>query len=865
MNWTQLMERYFIDLMLEHLQRGNRVGHTFNKQAWTDMLTSFNANFGSQYDKDVLKTRYTNLWKQFNDVKTLLSHFGFSWDASRQMVVAHDDSVWDAYVNVHPDARCYRTKPVLNFDDLCVIYGHTVADGRYSLSSHDVNLDDQVQGLHLPLGDGMGSVNVSSNERSRTDWTTSMDQFFIELLLDQLGRGNNVDNRFNKNAWTDMLAIFNAKFGGQHGIRVLKNRYKKLLKYYSDITNLIKQGFSWNEQQQMLSADDDVWNAYVKAHPHARTYRSKTLPNYRGLELIFRNVSENEISNLHQEKHHEHVISETKAGDAKGSRNPSGTDRTRTYWTPPMDRCLIDLLLEQVKHGNRLGQTFIAQAWNDMITDFNERFKSQYDKDVLKNRYKHLRKQFNDIDHLLRQGGFSWDDTREMVDAEDHVWDAYTKAHPEARSLRVKTLPSYYKLCIIFGEESSDTRYIHLAHNADPISELPMLMTGEQKNDIFPNIYDAGIEWTESMDHCFVDLMVEQINKGNRIGSLFTEEAWMHMVEAFSARWGFQFDKQSLMDQYFYLVKKHDDISNILSQSGFAWDETLQTIIAGNDVWDAYIKDHPDAISYKNRCLYLFHDLCKIFGNKVIELSDARVSALEEQLHLMEADDIIELDMDETCEHLINSNVNMSDQGPARSREIDSDESFGNLVVSGNNEFDIVGIGTCGNLVVASNNEISSQDTERPREMDTFMSMTSGNLDATGDTQTLSRDKHSPNEMATNGTCGNLVMSGNTKMTHCVRKRPSTTSQDSRPPKRKLLMKEALSEMASAVKALINKKEENDTSFEDAISALQAMPDIDEELVMDACDLLEDETKAKIFLALDINLRKKWLLRKLRQ
>lgn len=112
----------------------------------------------------------------------------------------------------------------------------------------------------------MGSVDVPSNERSRTDWTTSMDQFFIELLLDQLGRGNNVDNRFNKKAWTDMLAIFNAKFGGQYGIRVLKNRYKKLLKYYCDITILIKQGFSWNEQQQMLSADDDVWNAYVKVY-----------------------------------------------------------------------------------------------------------------------------------------------------------------------------------------------------------------------------------------------------------------------------------------------------------------------------------------------------------------------------------------------------------------------------------------------------------------------------------------------------------------------------------------------------------------------------------------------------------------------
>lgn len=97
--WTPVMERYFIDLMLEQLHRGNRSGHTFNKQAWTDMLTMFNTKFGSQYDKDVLKSRYTNLWKQFNDVKNLLGHSGFSWDEGRQMVIA-DDYVWDIYIKV---------------------------------------------------------------------------------------------------------------------------------------------------------------------------------------------------------------------------------------------------------------------------------------------------------------------------------------------------------------------------------------------------------------------------------------------------------------------------------------------------------------------------------------------------------------------------------------------------------------------------------------------------------------------------------------------------------------------------------------------------------------------------------------------
>lgn len=98
--WTPTMERYFIDLMLEQLHRGNRIGHTFNKQAWTDMLAVFNAKFESQYDKDVLKSRYTNLWKQFNDVKELLGQTGFAWDENRQMVVA-DDRLWHDYIKVH--------------------------------------------------------------------------------------------------------------------------------------------------------------------------------------------------------------------------------------------------------------------------------------------------------------------------------------------------------------------------------------------------------------------------------------------------------------------------------------------------------------------------------------------------------------------------------------------------------------------------------------------------------------------------------------------------------------------------------------------------------------------------------------------
>lgn len=94
-----------------------------------------------------------------------------------------------------------------------------------------------------------------------------------------------------------------------------------------------------------------------------------------------------------------------------------------------MDRCFIDLMVEQVKKGSKLGQTFTTPAWNDMVTVFNRIFKSHHDKDVLKNRFKHFRRQYKDIDKLLQQNGFSWDDTREMVAAEDSKWDAYTEVN----------------------------------------------------------------------------------------------------------------------------------------------------------------------------------------------------------------------------------------------------------------------------------------------------------------------------------------------------------------------------------------------------------------------------------------------------
>lgn len=109
------------------------------------------------------------------------------------------------------------------------------------------------------------------------------------------------------------------------------------------------------------------------------------------------------------------------------SAKGSGISRCRTTWHPPMDRYFIGLMLEQARSGNQIEGAFRKQAWTEMVKLFNAKFDSSFTVDVLKNRYKTLRRQYNAIKSLLRSDGFCWDDERHMVTADDNVWQDYIK------------------------------------------------------------------------------------------------------------------------------------------------------------------------------------------------------------------------------------------------------------------------------------------------------------------------------------------------------------------------------------------------------------------------------------------------------
>ncbi|XP_028058576.1 uncharacterized protein At2g29880-like [Camellia sinensis] len=262
----------------------------------------------------------------------------------------------------------------------------------------------------------------------------------------------------------------------------------------------------------------------MQTHPNARLYRGRIVENLDNLQIIFGNDSAFEFSPRN---------SDALLGSTPGYEDVEATDtfqiqssctkeQTRhLIWTKEMDCCSGNILVKQYKEGNKLDSNLKSRVCTDAVTAINKKFHLDLTKDHIRNRLKTWKKQYGILKELLDQEGFTWDETRKMVVADDSAWDDYIKTHRDARPFRGRVCENYDHLCIIFGNNYTMGSYsrtaddiVHsLAGDSDGMEGIcvsPLRYSGSMKDQA------KTIWWTNEMDCCLCMILVEQLILGKK-------------------------------------------------------------------------------------------------------------------------------------------------------------------------------------------------------------------------------------------------------------------------------------------------------------------------------------------------------------
>ncbi|XP_027934953.1 L10-interacting MYB domain-containing protein-like isoform X2 [Vigna unguiculata] len=465
-------------------------------------------------------------------------------------------------------------------------------------------------------------------------------------------------------------------------------------------------------------------------------------------------------------------------------------DKLRANWTPSQDQYFLELLLFHVHKGNKTGKAFRRQAWVEMIEQFNTKFGFKYDVEVLKNRHKRFRKQYNEIKMIVGQKGFQWDGTQNMITADDKTWDACIKLHPDAEPFKTRVIPNYNDLCIVFGHAVADGRYSLSCFDVDyeyEEKELEKTITDKGVDNQTPTavISQGKLDWSPMMDLFFVELMVDQLRKGNKIDRTFRRQTWVDMTESFNKRFGCHCGKVVLRNRFSVLRRHHCSINVLLGKEGFSWDKTHHKVVADDQAWQKCIRVNHSFRLYKIRSMPFYSGMCIICRNQEVSAG-------------------------------FKSNIQKGSSGGNNSVPItlplcNADEEA--LHIGGENNFN-----ADKEAIHIGGEKKSSREINADNETLHVGKNVSAQL----------KRHHQPNM-------------------------PATLNES----------KKARGHVAVAVTSL-TKTKNDDFSVDNVLSVLQAIPDLDDDLILDACDFLEDERRARLFLALAASLRKKWLLRKLR-
>lgn len=96
--------------------------------------------------------------------------------------------------------------------------------------------------------------------------------------------------------------------------------------------------------------------------------------------------------------------------------------------------------------------------------------------------------------------------------------------------------------------------------------------------------------WSFATEKIFIDILVDEVNKGNFRDGQFASETWSEIREELKTRCQRNYFMKQVKQKFNRFRAKHRDFSELLKQTGFCWDAETNLVHATKDMWKNYLR-----------------------------------------------------------------------------------------------------------------------------------------------------------------------------------------------------------------------------------------------------------------------------------
>ena len=117
--WPEVVEKHFIDVLLEEDAKGNMPQGQFKTETWTVVMNEFNKRANKNYNKTQLIQKYQRMNGRHRTFSQFITHTGMGWDPISNTMTASEEALAAAFA-VNP--LTYSKQNLLQLA-ICIVYG----------------------------------------------------------------------------------------------------------------------------------------------------------------------------------------------------------------------------------------------------------------------------------------------------------------------------------------------------------------------------------------------------------------------------------------------------------------------------------------------------------------------------------------------------------------------------------------------------------------------------------------------------------------------------------------------------------------------------------------------------------------------